>query len=92
MIHYRYLAVFGAAALALAGGSAAQADAVTDFYKGKRMTMFVGSGAGGGYDTYSRTFARHYQKYIPGNHKFVVKNMPGAAGLRVANHMFNKAK
>ena len=34
-----------------------RAQTVEEFYKGKSITMLVGSGAGGGYDTYARTFA-----------------------------------
>jgi len=30
--------------------------------------MLSASGAGGGYDTYARIFARHIARYIPGNH------------------------
>jgi tripartite-type tricarboxylate transporter receptor subunit TctC len=88
----RFLFATTAGLIALAAVPAAQADPVGDFYKGKRITMFVGSGPGGGYDTYSRAFIRYYKKYIPGNPNFVVKNMPGATGLRVTNHMYNRAK
>ena len=38
-----------------------------DFYKGKSIRLIVGASAGGGYDTYSRTIARHMGKHIPGN-------------------------
>ena len=37
------------------------------FYKGKTVRLIVAFSAGGGYDTYSRTIARHLGKYIPGN-------------------------
>jgi tripartite-type tricarboxylate transporter receptor subunit TctC len=37
------------------------------FYKGKTIRIIVGAAAGGGYDTYSRTIARHFGKHIPGN-------------------------
>jgi tripartite-type tricarboxylate transporter receptor subunit TctC len=92
MITNRFLIGLGAGMFAMAAAGTANADAVSDFYKGKRMTMFVGSGAGGGYDTYTRAFVRHYRKHIPGQPKMVVKNMQGAAGLRVTNYMYNKAK
>ncbi len=87
----RLMMAFGVGALALAAPGTANADAVSDFYKGKRVTMLIGSGVGGGYDTYSRTFARHYAKYIPGKPKIIAKNMPGAGGLRVTNFVYNKA-
>jgi tripartite-type tricarboxylate transporter receptor subunit TctC len=92
MIQSRILAGLGACALAMAAAPAAKADAVSDFYKTHRMTMFVGSGPGGGYDTYTRAFIRYYTKYIPGQPKMIVKNMQGAAGLLVTNYMYNKAK
>lgn len=62
------------------------------FYKGKNIRIIVGASAGGGYDTYSRTIARHMGKHIPGNPSFAVENMPGA-GFRIgANHVYKVAK
>jgi tripartite-type tricarboxylate transporter receptor subunit TctC len=63
-----------------------------DFYQGKTMRIIVGAAAGGGYDTYSRTIARHMGKHIPGNPSLVVENMPGAGFLISANHMYKVAK
>src|ERR671918_990148 len=68
------------------------AKAQDSFYQGKTVRIIVGASAGGGYDTYSRTLARHMGKYIPGNPTFVVENMPGAGFLISANHMYNVAK
>ncbi len=62
------------------------------FYKGKTVRIIVGAAAGGGYDTYSRTIARHFGKHIPGNPTFVVENMPGAGFLISANYMYKVAK
>jgi len=62
------------------------------FYKGKTVRIIVGASAGGGYDTYSRTIARHMGKHIPGNPVFVVENMPGAGFLISANYMYKVAK
>ncbi|HET8563699.1 MAG TPA: tripartite tricarboxylate transporter substrate-binding protein [Candidatus Binatia bacterium] len=62
------------------------------FYKGKTVRIIVGASAGGGYDTYSRTIARHIGKHIPGNPTFAVENMPGAGFLISANHMYKVAK
>ena len=58
-----------------------QSFAQDSFYQGKTVRIIVGASAGGGYDTYSRTIARHMGKYIPGNPTFVVENMPGAGFL-----------
>src|SRR6186997_2901819 len=66
-------------------GSFAQADEVADFYKGKQINVVVGSGAGGGYDVYTRLLARHMPRYVRGHPTMVVQNMPGAGSLRAAN-------
>jgi tripartite-type tricarboxylate transporter receptor subunit TctC len=62
------------------------------FYQGKVVRIIVGAAAGGGYDTYSRTIARHMGKYVPGNPTFVVENMPGAGFLISANYVYKVAK
>ena len=67
----------------------AVADDVADFYKGKTVTMYVGYSAGGGYDVYSRTLARHIGRHLPGNPTIVVKNRPGAGSLVLANEVYN---
>ena len=61
----------------------ANADAIMDFYKGKRMTMMIGLSPGGGYDRYARLTARYLQKYIPGNPRISAKNMTGGGAFRV---------
>jgi tripartite-type tricarboxylate transporter receptor subunit TctC len=62
------------------------------FYKGKTIRFIVGGSAGGGYDTYTRTIARHLGKHIPGNPTLVVDNMPGAGSIISANYVFKVAK
>jgi len=68
------------------------ATAQESYYKGRTVRIIVGASAGGGYDTYSRTIARHIGKHIPGNPTFVVDNMPGAGFLISANYMYKIAK
>jgi tripartite-type tricarboxylate transporter receptor subunit TctC len=70
---------------------AAGADSVAEFYKNNELVIQVGFGAGGGYDTTTRLFARHFGKHIPGNPTVVVQNMPGAGSMVVANALFNTA-
>lgn len=70
----------------------ANASAQDNFYRGKTVRIIVGASAGGGYDTYSRTIARHMGKHIPGNPTLVVDNMPGAGFLISANYMYKIAK
>jgi tripartite-type tricarboxylate transporter receptor subunit TctC len=69
-----------------------EARAQQPFYQGKTIRIIVGASAGGGYDTYSRTIARHMGKHVPGNPVFVVDNMPGAGFLIAANHVYKVAK
>jgi tripartite-type tricarboxylate transporter receptor subunit TctC len=83
-------AALGAVALSLAVASA-PAQTPAEFYKGKTVTMIVGSGAGGGYDTYTRVLVRHFARHIPGQPSIVIQNMPGASGLTAINHVANKA-
>jgi tripartite-type tricarboxylate transporter receptor subunit TctC len=63
-----------------------------NFYKGKTIRMIVGTSAGGGFDTYTRTIARHFGKHVPGQPAIVVENMAGAGHLIGANHMYKVAK
>lgn len=67
------------------------AEDVASFYKGKRITMIVGSGPGGGYDTYARLIARHMGRHIPGNPSFITQNKNGAASVIATNYMVNVA-
>ena len=69
----------------------AEADAVADFYKGKSLTIYIGSGVGGGYDIYARTLGRHWGNHIPGKPSFIPKNMAGAASLAMTNFVTNQA-
>ncbi len=65
------------------------ADPVADFYNKKRMTLYVGFSAGGGYDRYSRTLARHMGRHIPGNPRIIVKNRTGAGSMILTNELYN---
>lgn len=77
------------AILALAPLRAQAADA---FYKGKTVIFVINTAAGGGYDTYSRLVASHMGRHIAGTPSIVPQNMPGAAGIRAANYLYNAAK
>ncbi|TDI65170.1 MAG: hypothetical protein E2O90_08005 [Alphaproteobacteria bacterium] len=67
------------------------ADAISDFYRNKRITIIQGSAPGGGYDMYARTLARHLPNHVPGNPRFLVQNKPGAGGIVSANYVYNVA-
>jgi tripartite-type tricarboxylate transporter receptor subunit TctC len=63
-----------------------------EFFTGKTVRIVVGFTAGGAFDAYARTLARHLGNYIPGRPTFIVENMPGAGSLIVANHLYKVAK
>jgi tripartite-type tricarboxylate transporter receptor subunit TctC len=77
--------------LVLAFATTARADAVSDFYKGKQVTLIVGYGPGGGYDVYARLLAQFLGRHIPGSPNVIVQNMPGAGSLRAANFIYTNA-
>jgi tripartite-type tricarboxylate transporter receptor subunit TctC len=81
---------FVLAATALVASLSAGA-AQEPFYKGKTISLIIASNASGGYDTYGRLLARHMGAHLAGNPGIVVQNMPGAGGIRAANHLFNVA-
>jgi len=62
------------------------------FYEGKTIRIIVGLAAGGGYDLYARTLARHLGKHIPGNPAVVVENMTGAGSIIAANYLYKVAR
>jgi tripartite-type tricarboxylate transporter receptor subunit TctC len=76
-----------AAMLAAAPAAAAE----PDFYSGKTVQVLIGFSAGGGYDIYGRTLARHMGRHIPGNPRLVPQNMPGAGSLKAVNYLYNVA-
>lgn len=55
------------------------------------MVIITSSGPGGGYDAYSRMFARYMSRHLPGNPTIIVNNMPGGAGIRAANYLYTIA-
>src|SRR5262245_40995877 len=71
--------------------SIVDARAQADFYAGKQISLLIGTTPGGGYDAYGRLLARHIGRHIPGNPAVIAKNMPGAGGVALANHLYNRA-
>jgi tripartite-type tricarboxylate transporter receptor subunit TctC len=70
----------------LCGDAAAQTD-----FAGKTIRLYIGTGAGGGYDTYARLVARHIGRHLPGNPAVLAQNMPGASSLTLTNYLYNSA-
>lgn len=62
------------------------------FYKGKTITIIVGTKAGDVYDLYPRLVAEYWPKYIPGNPNIIIQNVAGAASLIAANQVYNNSK
>jgi tripartite-type tricarboxylate transporter receptor subunit TctC len=71
--------------------SAARAQSVADFYRGRTIDLNIGYSVGGGYDLYARLIARRLGAHIPGNPTVVPKNMEGAGSLRLANYLYSAA-
>jgi tripartite-type tricarboxylate transporter receptor subunit TctC len=82
------LAVLCALTLGVPAASA-NAQSVEQFYKGRQMTMIVGTSPGGINDISARFVARYLGRYIPGNPSIVVQNQPGAGGITSANRLYN---
>ena len=84
--------VFSRVCIAIIGiASPARADPVADFYTGKTISLLLSVGEGDGMDKAARVIARHWSRHIPGNPAIIVRNMPGAGGLRVTNFLYNQA-
>jgi tripartite-type tricarboxylate transporter receptor subunit TctC len=66
-------------------------DAVSSFFKGKELKLYIGSTPGGGYDGYGRLIARHMGDYIPGHPTIVPINMAGAGSNRLAAYIYGVA-
>ena len=71
--------------------STAVAQTPAEFYRDRSIDLYIWTSVGGAYDTYSRLLARHLGRHIAGNPKIVPRNMEGAAGLRLANFLYNAA-
>lgn len=77
--------------IAAAGATGAMAQAPEDFYKGRTVTLYIGSGVGGGYDSAGRLVGQHIAGKIPGKPVIVPKNMPGASSVVAAKYFSNVA-
>ena len=76
-----------ALAALLAAISAAAADPVGDFYKGRILYLLIGLPVGGSYDLEARLVARHLGAHLSGNPTVVPQNMIGGGGIAMANYL-----
>ena len=66
----------------------ARAENADSFYRGKTIFIDVGSAPGGAFDAYARLIARHYGQFLPGSPAVAIRNMPGAASMLAAEHVY----
>jgi tripartite-type tricarboxylate transporter receptor subunit TctC len=71
--------------------TAARADPVEQFYRGKTLRIVIGYGVGGGYDLYGRAAAEFLGQFIPGRPTIVPQNMPGGGSFVAAKFLYGAA-
>jgi hypothetical protein len=76
--------------VALAGVAMPAAADVT--FKGKKVTVIVGSTPGGSTDASARLLALYFAKHLPGKPDVIVSNRPGAKGLKAQNFFAQQVK
>ena len=74
-----------ALSVALAAALASSALAGQPYYAGKTVEIIVPFGEGGGTDVWARFMAPYLQKYLDGNPRVIVRNMPGGEGMAGSN-------
>jgi tripartite-type tricarboxylate transporter receptor subunit TctC len=79
-----------AAALALMA-SPVNADSISDFYKGKTVTIIVGYPPASGYTLYAQMLAKYLPDHMPGRPNVIVQSMPGAGSIKAANYVYTVA-
>jgi tripartite-type tricarboxylate transporter receptor subunit TctC len=85
-----FIAGLAGAAFAAPSAARAQQDAIS-FYRGRTISILMGTGPGGSYEYYGRLIAAHLGRHIPGNPAIVVEFMPGAGGALAGNHIYGPA-
>jgi len=76
----------------LSVATGARAETVEDFYRGKTITMYVGTGVGAGaISGYPMALAPLMKKYLPGHPDFILSYMPGGGGIKAANYIYGIA-
>jgi tripartite-type tricarboxylate transporter receptor subunit TctC len=84
--------VFVLAGALLGALAQSPARAQADFYKGKTVTVVVGSRVTGTLAIAAQFVARHIGQHIPGNPTVILRQMPGGAHLNATNYVFNVAE
>lgn len=90
VIRNALLTAVAGAGLIAALAAPVQAEDAKAFFKGKKVTITVPYGAGGGYDTYARIMAPHFAKYL--DTTVIVQNKPGGGGMIGVNQVYAGAQ
>lgn len=80
-----------AVSIVLAGSHTARAETPAEFFKGKTLTIVIGTGMGASYGEYGQLVARHMGRHLPGAPSLIVQSMPGAGGLLALNYLAQRA-
>lgn len=84
--------LFWTAAAAAVATTVASADVAADeFYTGKRVTLVVGYGTGGGYSLYAQVLVDHLGRHLPGKPTVVPQFMPGGGTVKATNFLYKAA-
>ena len=86
----RTAAILGLVSAALATTFVSGASAQEDFYRGKTVTVVIGSKSGT-LSLAAQLVGRHIGRHIPGAPASVTQQMPGGAHLVATNYVFNVA-
>ena len=79
-------------AAALCGPTALPATAKDVSFAGKRITLIVPYGQGGGSTVHARLIAPALEKTLPGHPTIIIKNIDGAGSVKGINEFYNAAK
>jgi tripartite-type tricarboxylate transporter receptor subunit TctC len=89
---WRQASAILACGLVLSVAAPARGQSVEQFYKGRTVTMLVGTAPGGINDISARLVAKYLGRFIPGAPSIVVQNNPGAGGLITANKLYGNVE
>ena len=87
---FRFLAAVAATAMVAGAVFAVPGKSQAAYFDGKTVSILVGFPPGSSATLVVRAFAPYWSKHTPGTPTFVVKNMPGAAGSKAVNFLFEK--
>jgi len=90
----RVIVSFGllsACAAGILAAASAAAQAPSPAFSAKTVTVIIGFGPGGGYDTWGRLVAGHIGAHLPGHPSVVAQNLPGGGSYRAASFMYHQA-